>query len=143
MIDRKTLVRRNNPVITKIEPLSPLSIGNHEFAFTADFTGLQTFPESYEVPLGVQSTWGWHSNAPGYYTYKDLDLQALTPTAGRFITLLPRGRGEKPTIGCGRTPTACTWDGSLFVLQGKRGSGPGNGCGRDQAGTGPLGGLPA
>lgn len=96
MIDRKTLVRRNNPVITKIEPLSPLSIGNHEFAFTADFTGLQTFPESYEVPLGVQSTWGWHSTiAPGYYTYKDLDLQAFD-TYGRpvYYPVAPGARRE-------------------------------------------------
>jgi hypothetical protein len=96
MIDRKALVRRNNPVITRIEPLSPLSIGNHEFAFTADFTGLQTFPESYEVPLGTQSTWGWHSTvAPGYYTYKDLELQAFD-TYGRqvYYPVAPGARKE-------------------------------------------------
>ncbi|MHC4646991.1 MAG: hypothetical protein ACYTBJ_15960, partial [Planctomycetota bacterium] len=43
-IDRYALVSRHNPVIRKPDPLSPLSVGNGEFAFTADITGLQTFP---------------------------------------------------------------------------------------------------
>lgn len=60
LIDRKKLVSRHNPLIYRVEPLSPLSVGNGEFAFTADFTGLQTFPNEYEVPLGTQSEWGWH-----------------------------------------------------------------------------------
>lgn len=85
MIDRKALVQRHNPLIVKVQPLSPLSIGNHEFVFTADITGLQTFPESYDVPLGTQSTWGWHSTiAPGYYTFNDLALQAFD-TYGRQV----------------------------------------------------------
>ena len=42
-IDRKALVTRHNPVLHQLDPLSPLSIGNGEFAFTADITGLQTF----------------------------------------------------------------------------------------------------
>lgn len=39
-IDRFALVTRHNPVLKKIEPLSPLSVGNGEFAFTCDATGL-------------------------------------------------------------------------------------------------------
>ncbi|GGS89638.1 hypothetical protein ACFFV7_50165 [Nonomuraea spiralis] len=34
----------------------PLTVGNGEFAFTADATGLQTF-----APLGTQAQWGWHT----------------------------------------------------------------------------------
>lgn len=62
-IDRKALVERNNPHITSIDPLSSLSVGNGEFAFTADVTGLQTFYQYYRngVPLGTMSQWGWHS----------------------------------------------------------------------------------
>lgn len=60
-IDRKALVRRHNPVVNKIDPNSPLSIGNGEFAFTVDITGLQTFEDQYILPLGTQSQWGWHS----------------------------------------------------------------------------------
>ena len=61
-IDRKKLVRRHNPVLRKPDPRTPLSIGNGEFAFTADITGLQTFMEEYRVvPLCTMSQWGWHS----------------------------------------------------------------------------------
>ncbi|MDB5083770.1 MAG: hypothetical protein JWN30_656 [Bacilli bacterium] len=77
-IDRFALVTRHNPVIREVMPLSPLSVGNGEFAFTADLTGLQSFPESYEFPLGTQSQWGWHySNASEAYTLDDLQLQYL------------------------------------------------------------------
>jgi hypothetical protein len=46
-----------------LDSLSSLSVGNGNFAFTVDVTGLQTFPELYRqgVPLGTQSQWGWHS----------------------------------------------------------------------------------
>ncbi len=62
-IDREALVTRNNPQVTAIDSLASLSVGNGEFAFTVDATGLQTFPDSYKlgVPLGTQSQWGWHS----------------------------------------------------------------------------------
>jgi len=62
-IDRYALVSRNNPVVTEFDRLSSLSVGNGEFAYTVDATGLQTFPEMYSkgVPLGTQSQWGWHS----------------------------------------------------------------------------------
>lgn len=62
-IDRIGLLERNSPVITEIDTLASLSVGNGAFAFTTDITGLQTFPEYYStgVPLGTQSQWGWHS----------------------------------------------------------------------------------
>jgi hypothetical protein len=48
----------------KPDPLSPLTVGNGEFAFTADVTGLQTFPDYYRngIPLSTMSQWGWHSS---------------------------------------------------------------------------------
>jgi len=62
-IDRHALVERNNPHVTKFDSLASLSVGNGNFAFTVDATGLQTYPELYAtgVPLGTQSQWGWHS----------------------------------------------------------------------------------
>lgn len=64
-LDRFALVRRHRPIITVADPLCPLSVGNGEFAFTADVTGLQTFPEFYAsgIPLATQSEWGWHTFA--------------------------------------------------------------------------------
>lgn len=75
-IDRRALVQRHNPVIRKLDPLSPLSVGNGEFAFTADITGLQSFPQHYKVPLGTQSQWGWHSSGgPERFDWHDLRLK--------------------------------------------------------------------
>ncbi|MCC3154949.1 hypothetical protein Q3A66_17390 [Hymenobacter sp. BT770] len=69
-IDRKALVERHRVVNTTTDTLSSLSVGNGAFAFTADITGLQTFPAYYEkgVPLGTESEWGWHRfpNKEGY-----------------------------------------------------------------------------
>lgn len=69
-IDRFALVTRHNVFINAFDSLSSLSVGNGEFAFTVDATGLQTFPEIYEngVCLGTMSEWGWHSfpNDSGY-----------------------------------------------------------------------------
>lgn len=62
-IDRLALVERNSPKINEFEELSSLSVGNGNFAFTVDATGLQTYPQLYSagVPLGTQAQWGWHS----------------------------------------------------------------------------------
>src|SRR5215471_17817923 len=82
--DRRKLVVRHNPTVHGIDPRSPLSVGNGEFAFTADPTGLQTFPKPYEktMPLCTQSQWGWHS-APGRPA-GDLHLTAYD-TYGRGV----------------------------------------------------------
>lgn len=62
-IDRFSLVTRHNVKLTEPDSLGSLSVGNGEFAFTADVTGLQSFPEFYEggIPLGTQSQWAWHA----------------------------------------------------------------------------------
>lgn len=69
-IDRKAVVSRHNVVLTAVDTLASLSVGNGSFAFTVDATGLQSFPQTYAkgIPLGTQSDWGWHSfaNTEGY-----------------------------------------------------------------------------
>ncbi len=65
-IDRRTLAERHSPVLRGFDGGTPLSVGNGEFAFTVDTTGLQTFPQLYDdkMPLCTLSQWGWHT-APG------------------------------------------------------------------------------
>ncbi len=60
---RRALVERHDPVLHDLDPRSPLSVGNGEFAFTADVTGLQSLGPVYDshVPLCTQSQWGWHA----------------------------------------------------------------------------------
>lgn len=104
-IDRHALVTRNNPSVTAVDSLASLSVGNGEFAFTTDITGLQTFPDVYKngVPLGTQSQWGWHSfaNPDGYKpedAWREYDF----------------GRGHKEIYSCqfkeeGRQREASNW----------------------------------
>ncbi len=73
-IDRYALVSRNNPINTELDSLSSLTVGNGDFAYTVDITGLQSFPEKYRngVPLGTQSQWGWHSFPnPNNYSFNE------------------------------------------------------------------------
>ncbi len=62
-IDRQALLARNAVEVTTFDSLASLSVGNGNFAFTVDATGLQSYPDKYRlgVPLGTQSSWGWHS----------------------------------------------------------------------------------
>lgn len=58
-IDRHALVTRHNVVVDTFSSKRPLQIGNGEFAFSFDVTGLQTF-----APFNTMSQWGWHSSPP-------------------------------------------------------------------------------
>jgi hypothetical protein len=62
-IDRFALVNRHNIQVNAFNPLASLTVGNGNFAFTTDITGLQTFFMEYEkgVSLGTMSNWGWHT----------------------------------------------------------------------------------
>ncbi|WP_335964843.1 hypothetical protein [Galbibacter sp. PAP.153] len=73
-IDRKALVTRHNVIVTSLDTLASLSVGNGSFAFTTDVTGLQTFAEYYQggVSLGTQSEWGWDSyKNPDSYIFEE------------------------------------------------------------------------
>ncbi|MBN2242527.1 MAG: glycoside hydrolase family 65 [Acidobacteria bacterium] len=85
-IDREKLVERHFPRLSEADPLSPFTVGNGEFAFTADITGLQTFPDFYEkgIPLATQSNWGWHT-IPGRQNYTLGDATALWDSCGRQV----------------------------------------------------------
>ena len=90
MIDRRELVSGHDPVLTKIEKESPLTVGNGEFAFTADITGMQTLYEDYDIlPLCTMSQWGWHtkpvSNERYEYTLKDLVMTEYDVCDGRHV----------------------------------------------------------
>lgn len=104
-IDRKALVERNNPSVTGFDPLSSFSVGNGNFAYTADATGLQSFPELYAkgVPLGTMAQWGWHSfpNPQGYKIEETLKAYDF-------------GKGHKEVYACqfkepGRARDAANW----------------------------------
>lgn len=105
LIDRVALLERNNPQVTSFDSLSSLSVGNGEFAFTVDATGLQTFPDRYKkgVPLGTQSQWGWHS-FPNVSDYQSAEV----------LKEFDFGRSHKEIYSCqfkepGRLQDACNY----------------------------------
>lgn len=59
-----------------------MSVGNGEFAFTVDATGLQTFYDAFTntIPLCTMAQWGWHSfpNPSGWnidnYKFREFDV---------------------------------------------------------------------
>lgn len=67
-IDRKALVTRHNPTLHAADFASPLTVGNGNFAFTVDVTGLQTLYDAYmeTTPLCTMSNWGWHAYPDGH-----------------------------------------------------------------------------
>jgi len=69
-IDRRALVTRHNIELHELDPNGAMAVGNGDFAFNFDVTGLQSFPEYYAktMPIGILSDWGWHSfpNPDGY-----------------------------------------------------------------------------
>ncbi|WP_162198258.1 hypothetical protein [Geofilum rubicundum] len=80
-IDRKALVARHTIIHQSKDALSPLTVGNGTFAFTADITGMQSFPDHYEqgIPLGTLSDWGWNSFPnQGDYTFDDVTRRYWT-----------------------------------------------------------------
>jgi len=81
MIKRKELITRHNPVLKKIEIDSPLTVGNGNFAFTTDPTGMQSLYQLFyenNIPLCTMAQWGWHTEPVGdgrpNYTLADVDM---------------------------------------------------------------------
>jgi len=79
-IDRYALVSRHNVEIRAFDANAPIQVGNGEFAFGMDATGLQSF-----VPFNTMSQWGWHSSPlPEGVKVSDYQWQ-LRPTHGREV----------------------------------------------------------
>ncbi len=103
MIDRYKLVTRHNPVLDKIDYESPITVGNGEFAFTADVTGMQTlYPEYREkhAHLCTMSQWGWHREPAGklrdtYYTLKDLEMTEYDCRGRRVTYAVEKKKGNE------------------------------------------------
>ncbi len=89
-IDRYGLVSRHNPVLTEADVSSPLSVGNGNFAYTADITGMQTLYAAYEkvLPLCTMAQWGWHTTpvSAERYAYSPDDVEMTEyPYRGRTV----------------------------------------------------------
>ncbi len=89
-IDREALVRRHHVILTNANPRTPLQVGNGEFAFGVDCTGLQTF-----LPAHTMSHWGWHSFPPPVGRRpEDLKLEPYE-THGRPVGYATSQKGQE------------------------------------------------
>ncbi|MGN1085320.1 MAG: hypothetical protein ACI4QX_09955 [Lachnospiraceae bacterium] len=82
-ICRRELVTRHNPKLSAVDIQSPLSVGNGDFVYTADVTGMQSLVSEYlpTVPLCTMAHWGWHTlpaDHPRYHT----NTPGTAPAAG-------------------------------------------------------------
>jgi hypothetical protein len=83
-IDRQALVTRHNIMLRQIDPHAPVMLGNGNLGFTADITGLQTFPDEYSsvAPLLTMAQWAWHS-FPNPQNFDEASGMVLLPVPGR------------------------------------------------------------
>jgi len=79
-IDRKGVVERHKVISHKLDLKSPAQVGNGEFAFSVDITGLQTF-----VPFNTLSHWGWHSDPLPSGTKVENFRGQMVDTYGRMV----------------------------------------------------------
>ncbi|MEV6712871.1 hypothetical protein AB0M48_12640 [Lentzea sp. NPDC051208] len=109
-IDREAVVRRHDVRLQAPDPAHVISVGNGDFAYTADITGMQTFPAYHDQATAMaerrlatntatMSTWGWHAmpNPDGFALTDALSTYdtARGPVeyADRFsITAMMRGQ---------------------------------------------------
>ncbi|RYX82681.1 hypothetical protein EON83_18455 [bacterium] len=106
-INRKALVARHKITINKPNPLTPLSVGNGEFGFTADITGLQTFPAFHNggIHVGTMAQWAWHTT-PDSHNYKLSDTFNNYESHGRMV---PYPSGNEAGGGFGDNGGAAGW----------------------------------
>jgi hypothetical protein len=88
-IDRKAVVTRHNVSLDKADAKTALQVGNGEFAFCVDVTGLQTLYGN------TMSQWGWHSfPLPAGQRVEDFKLTEYD-VYGRKVGYATSGKGQE------------------------------------------------
>ncbi|KAL0066413.1 hypothetical protein AAF712_006455 [Marasmius tenuissimus] len=89
-IDRHDIVSRYNPTRNASSLTTPIQVGNGNFAFGADITGMQTFQ-----PFAIMSSWGWKNDSlPAGVTAEDVENY-------RGVSWLNHGRPVQYDFGGG------------------------------------------
>lgn len=117
-IDRQAVVKRHNVITTNPSDKSPMQVGNGEFAFGMDVTGLQTFG-----PFNTMSHWSWHSDPiPEGCKVEDFRGQ-VWDTHGRPVRYdIPNGEQKELSDWLAGNPHRCNLGRIGFVLSKSEGS---------------------
>ena len=83
-INRYELITRHNPKLSAVDFSSPLSVGNGDFVYTADVTGMQSLAAEYAdtFPLCTMAHWGVHTLPPNHPRYQNIENQSAKQGAG-------------------------------------------------------------
>lgn len=80
-IDRKAVVTRHNLQLTDPNLPGPTQVGNGDFAYGFDITGMQTFNDQFTT----MSQWSWHSTKPPHGLDPATFKQTLVKTHERLV----------------------------------------------------------
>ena len=135
-LDRWAILKRHSPRIRSVDPLAVLSVGNGNFAFNVDCTGLQSLPAAYTtIPLATMSHWGWHSMPTpaemGEYRLQEMEFYGRA-CAIPHGAVQPGGHvsaGQSPSAESGARWIGARWDGTEGgpSAGGRSAVGPGDG----------------
>ena len=98
VIDRARVVGRHAVRLDGMDHGTALQLGNGEFAYSVDFTGAQSFPRQWQVPLSTMAQWGWHCS-PNPQGHRLEDAMQSHAFQGRVHAFASRGwpqQGEHP-----------------------------------------------
>ncbi|KAL4805415.1 Six-hairpin glycosidase-like protein [Aspergillus unguis] len=97
-IDRKSIVSQYNVVRTDLidNETTPLQVGNGDFAFSVDNTGMQSF-----LPFNTLSSWAWHNDS------LPTDGEQLSDYTG--VPMLTHGRNVSYDIPDPDLPEVSQW----------------------------------
>lgn len=116
-INRYDLVTRHNPKLSAVNLQSPLSVGNGDFVYTADVTGMQSLVKEYSAafPLCTMAHWGVHTlpaNHPRYHNAGQASPQETGARQG--ITPIPTPSAPGVSFTTAKDDTKASMPGEAF-----------------------------
>lgn len=99
-INRYELVTRHNPKLSAVDVSSPLSVGNGDFVYTADVTGMQSLTAEYTetFPLCTMAHWGVHTLPAEHPRYQNIENQSFKHDNGVRQGGTPIGVTPEPGV---------------------------------------------
>ncbi len=117
-INRYDLVTRHNPNLTAVDFTSPLSVGNGDFVYTADVTGLQSLTAEYAetFPLCTMAHWGVHTLPANHPRYQSVSTQPVNPDVNIRQGGTPTSATTEPGVSFTNPTTSTTTPGNRSIV---------------------------
>lgn len=105
-INRYALITRHNPKLSAVDFSSPLSVGNGDFVYTADVTGMQSLSAEYAetFPLCTMAHWGVHTLPLDHPRYQNIRNHSTKQDTGVRQGGTPTGVATDPGVSFAKQP---------------------------------------